>query len=722
MAVKAEEPSTSGNSLLKPNYDRREEWSTVRLVNVPKGTTRIDLEKVFDDFGPVKRCWVLEGKEGEDLTLGFVTFRSPQTAKEVSQLTDLQFQDKVFSMELVPNRKLNKEEYREVMRAKRREEVDEKTRKTRKKEGEIQKARLIVRNLSYKTTDEEFRAHFEQFGELTQSIILRKHGKMVGCGFVQYKETKRAIQAIAKANGKELKGRIVAVDFAVPQYLYRKTLNADDEEPSEVKKEIKEEEEADEDMEVDKGLKFDESVGEEDSEEEEGGEDEEMSEGEESQRGDNEDKDFEGEKPRPEAGHDVDEQKTVFIKNLSFDSDEEDLKDMMEENFGPCYFAKVVMNREMNVSKGTAFVKFVDAKHAAKCVKLAAGSDGIWLDKRQLTILFALKPDDVKAKIEERKKKNPKDKRNLYLAREGLIREGSKAAEGVSKEDMARRRFLMTKKKDLLANLHNFISTTRLVVRNFPAHYTDMKLKQVILKWSPPKSRLQECRIMKNLASGVGESKGYAFVNFHEHEDALYALRNINNNPEIFGPNRRPIVDFSIEDRKALLLKERRAERSKLMNPTYRDQQQDPEQTRTKPLKQDLKKSLDVKQTRPPLETTAHAQDFAGSTADAKIKKLPKHLGEKKKLSRKDLKAPKTTKDRRKIKAQQKKRRVEQEPIRDRPQAKLVTPATTNEKKQKKREKVQRKEENENKKFSNLVSQYKSSVTTNQTVMKKWFE
>ncbi len=53
------------------------------------------------------------------------------------------------------------------------------------------------------------------------------------------------------------------------------------------------------------------------------------------------------------------------------------------------------------------------------------------------------------------------------------------------------------------------------------------------------------------------------------------ALRNINNNPEIFGPNRRPIVDFSIEDRKALLLKERRAERSKLMNPTYRDQQQE---------------------------------------------------------------------------------------------------------------------------------------------------
>lgn len=277
MAVKAEEPSTSGNSLLKPNYDRREEWSTVRVVNVPQGTARVELEKLFEDFGPVKKCWVLEGKEGEELTLGFVTFRSPQTAKEVSQLTDLQFQDKIFSMELVPNRKLTKEEYREVMRAKRREEEG----KTRKKEDkrELQKARLIVRNLSYKTRDEEFKAHFEQFGELTQSIILRKNGKMVGCGFVQYKETKRAIQAIAKANGKEFLGRIIAVDFAVPQYLYKKSLTADNtEEPSEVKKEIKEEEE---DMEVDKDLKFDasegakESEGEEESEEEEGGEEEE---------------------------------------------------------------------------------------------------------------------------------------------------------------------------------------------------------------------------------------------------------------------------------------------------------------------------------------------------------------------------------------------------------------------------------------------------------------
>lgn len=35
-----------------------------------------------------------------------------------------------------------------------------------------------------------------------------------------------------------------------------------------------------------------------------------------------------------------------------------------------------------------------------------------------------------------------------------------------------------------------------------------------------------------------GQSLGYAFAEFQEHEHALAALRHINNNPEIFGPQK----------------------------------------------------------------------------------------------------------------------------------------------------------------------------------------
>lgn len=59
-----------------------------------------------------------------------------------------------------------------------------------------------------------------------------------------------------------------------------------------------------------------------------------------------------------------------------------------------------------------------------------------------------------------------------------------------------------------------------------------------------------------------GQSLGYAFVEFQKHEHALRALRHFNNNPETFGPQKRPIVEFSLEDRRKLKVKELRIQRS----------------------------------------------------------------------------------------------------------------------------------------------------------------
>ena len=39
-------------------------------------------------------------------------------------------------------------------------------------------------------------------------------------------------------------------------------------------------------------------------------------------------------------------------------------------------------------------------------------------------------------------------------------------------------------------------------------------------------------------SNGVAISKGYAFITFKQHEDALKALRSINNNPKIFNSNK----------------------------------------------------------------------------------------------------------------------------------------------------------------------------------------
>lgn len=66
-----------------------------------------------------------------------------------------------------------------------------------------------------------------------------------------------------------------------------------------------------------------------------------------------------------------------------------------------------------------------------------------------------------------------------------------------------------------------------------------------------------------------GKSKGFGFLSFKRHDDALNVLRKLNNNPEVFSAGRRPIVSFSIEDMNVLKIKEKRKLRSMINNPTY---------------------------------------------------------------------------------------------------------------------------------------------------------
>ncbi len=53
-----------------------------------------------------------------------------------------------------------------------------------------------------------------------------------------------------------------------------------------------------------------------------------------------------------------------------------------------------------------------------------------------------------------------------------------------------------------------------------------------------------------SMVSGFARSRGYGFVEFASHALALAALRQLNNNPELFGPDRRPIVTFALDDQR----------------------------------------------------------------------------------------------------------------------------------------------------------------------------
>merc|ERR1712071_103999 len=122
-------------------------------------------------------------------------------------------------------------------------------------------------------------------------------------------------------------------------------------------------------------------------------------------------------------------------------------------------------------------------------------------------------------------------------------------------------------KRQMLRNLHMYISRERLCVHNLPPRMSDKTLKKLFLTHSNKGAKINECKIMRDLKGlvegNVHPSKGYGFVTFVKHEDALQALRNINNNPALFTSEKRPIVEFSVENRAAVKAKLLRVEKSR---------------------------------------------------------------------------------------------------------------------------------------------------------------
>ena len=118
----------------------------------------------------------------------------------------------------------------------------------------------------------------------------------------------------------------------------------------------------------------------------------------------------------------------------------------------------------------------------------------------------------------------------------------------MSKDQLNLIRSSHEKRKLQLKNPNCFVSPTRLCMLNIPKDFDKTKLRGLFLNAAAQASgeapRIKQTKLAFNKR---GQSLGYAFVEFEEHDHALHALRYLNNNPSIF-KNRRPIVQFSIEN------------------------------------------------------------------------------------------------------------------------------------------------------------------------------
>ncbi|XP_074575987.1 uncharacterized protein LOC141832383 isoform X2 [Curcuma longa] len=255
---------------------------------------------------------------------------------------------------------------------------------------------------------------------------------------------------------------------------------------------------------------------------------------------------------------DKDLDKTIFISNLPFEITTEEVKERFS-SFGKVQSFHPVLHKLTKRPQGTGFLTF-DSPVAADAAISAANAEsglGIIIKGRPLKVLKALDKESVHKKELEKLKNVVHDRRNLYLTKEGEILAGTPAAEGVSEDDMKKREALMKKKTEMLQSPKFHVSRTMLIIYNLPKTMTPVEVRKLCVnavtsRASKQKPIIEKVKVLKDAKKGKVTTKkhshGVAFVQFREHQHALVALRVLNNNPETFGPEHRPIVEFAIDN------------------------------------------------------------------------------------------------------------------------------------------------------------------------------
>ncbi|XP_011355563.1 RNA-binding protein 28 [Pteropus vampyrus] len=573
---------------------------TLFVGRLPPSARSEQLEELFSQVGPVKQCFVVTEKGSKACRgFGYVTF---------SMLEDVQRALKEITT--FEGCKINvtvaKKKLRKTSKEKENLESPKKEQKPKKAKVADKKARLIIRNLSFKCSEDDLKTVFAQYGAVLEVNIPKKpDGKMRGFAFVQFKNLLEAGKALKSMNMKEIKGRTVAVDWAVAKDKYKNTPSASapgvEKRPEPKHQKLgKENGRKEENMGEEDDGDDDDDLEEEEEDGDDGDEEEEESKESKVTRpvhiqkraikraapAESSEEDLSDEDSDTEGRDSVDSGEELAQSDTDTEGQEDEDEQISKKkkrklpsdvNEGKTVFISVLVELGslrshliLSLCAGCAFAQFMTQEAAQKCLEAASPETeggGLKLDGRQLKVDLAVTRDEA-AKLRTKKVKKPTGTRNLYLAREGLIRAGTKAAEGVSAADMAKRERFELLKHQKLKDQNIFVSRTRLCLHNLPKAVDDTQLRKLLLNASRGEKgvRIKECRVMRDLR-GVhgkikGQSLGYAFAEFQEHEHALRALRHINNNPDIFGPQKRPIVEFSLEDRRKLKIKELRIQRS----------------------------------------------------------------------------------------------------------------------------------------------------------------
>ncbi|KAG1177119.1 hypothetical protein G6F70_002918 [Rhizopus microsporus] len=543
---------------------------TLFVRGLPYDATNEDLEQLFGEIGPVRKAFVVtERKEDEQQKeeekkpvknkgFGYVHYAMEEDAQTaITKLNNTKFKGRKLRVEFA-KRKSETAAHEET---KKKEEVPEQKKKpTPAQDTRFDvNARLIVRNLPWKYREADLKKLFSAHGNVHDVKLPRKWegGPLRGFAFIQFEKVDEAKAAMDALNATQHHGRTIAVDWSLPKRMYEESESKQTETEQSVDKDVEMEEQDKDDEnegqsgeESDAEMEDDEDDDESDSDEEsdeEVDQDEEMdAESEEEGEADTEDSendedesdeeeddssDEEGKtktkketkKPSKPKGPTPAEGRTLFIRNLLFESTEEDLKQLFQENWGPVVYAKITRDPETKLSRGTGFVCMKKKEDADKCLEAAqalrnlsqkdetndaeamkdllskrekkkkglmfksiitpesTSGDGakFTLHGRVLDVTLAVDREQAKQiKDSNLSQKRKEDKRNLYLMREGVIFPGTPAAETLTPSELTKRQMSFSSRKKLVSNNPSlYISKTRLSIRNLPIKVDDKDLK-----------------------------------------------------------------------------------------------------------------------------------------------------------------------------------------------------------------------------------------------------
>ena len=259
------------------------------------------------------------------------------------------------------------------------------------------------------------------------------------------------------------------------------------------------------------------------------------------------------------------------------------------------------MNRETETHNGCGFIKYKSpdvAKYIIEQSKKYEGTNPLRKDNtviadvnfeiggRRMIVLPAMAKKEVKRVTDERQKNfnenAPKDKnsldywiyqdkqkkRMLYLAKLGL-NDPEQVDNEIDKEKFTAN---LTEKIEKVKNPNHFLSKNRIVMKNLPKKYfNEDDAKKVVLEVLAKKhnAKVIKTRRLVNKVMIIREkervdedgnlrSRGFGFVDFAEHEDAVFFLEKIQEqeNYQKLNQKRVPIVEFAIEDIKEIKKRE----------------------------------------------------------------------------------------------------------------------------------------------------------------------